>query len=48
MVPVLRDAQKMSFADIERSIGELGNKAKTGALTVEDMAGGPSGSDGIP
>jgi len=40
VVPVLRDAQTMSFADIERGIGELGKKAKDGSLTVEDMAGG--------
>ena len=40
VVPVLREAQNMSFADIERGIGELGAKAKEGKLTVEDMAGG--------
>jgi len=40
VVPVLRNAQGMSFADIEREISALANKAKTGALTVEDMAGG--------
>jgi len=40
VVPVIRNAQGMSFADIEREIGNLADKAKTGALTVEDMAGG--------
>ena len=37
---MLREAQNMSFADIERGIGELGAKAKEGKLTGEDMAGG--------
>jgi len=40
VVPVVRDAQKMSFVDIESEIGNLAQKAKTGTLTVEDMAGG--------
>ena len=40
VVPVLRDVQDMSFADIEKNIAALGKKAKDGALTVEDMAGG--------
>merc|ERR1712083_586595 len=40
VVPVLRDAQKMSFAQIEQEIVNLGTKAKDGSLTVEDMVGG--------
>jgi 2-oxoglutarate dehydrogenase E2 component (dihydrolipoamide succinyltransferase) len=40
VTPVLRGVEKMSFADIERNIAELGAKAKDGKLTVEDMAGG--------
>lgn len=37
---VLRSADKMSLADIEKEIASLGAKAKAGTLTVEDMAGG--------
>jgi len=40
VVPVVRDADKMSFAEIERKIGELGAKAKAGTLTMADMQGG--------
>jgi 2-oxoglutarate dehydrogenase E2 component (dihydrolipoamide succinyltransferase) len=40
VVPVLRDAQKMNFAEIESEIVRLGSKAKDGSLTVEDMVGG--------
>ncbi|MBS1225979.1 MAG: sucB, partial [Proteobacteria bacterium] len=40
VVPILRDADQMSLADIEKTIGELGNKAKEGTLTVEEMTGG--------
>jgi 2-oxoglutarate dehydrogenase E2 component (dihydrolipoamide succinyltransferase) len=40
VVPVLRDADRMSFADIEKSIGELGKRARDGKLTVEEMSGG--------
>jgi 2-oxoglutarate dehydrogenase E2 component (dihydrolipoamide succinyltransferase) len=40
VVPVLRNAESMSLADIERSIGEYGEKAKDGKLTVEEMTGG--------
>lgn len=40
VVPVVRDADKMSFAEIERTIGELGAKAKAGTLTMADMQGG--------
>jgi 2-oxoglutarate dehydrogenase E2 component (dihydrolipoamide succinyltransferase) len=40
VVPVLRDADKLSIAAIEREIAELGNKARTGKLTIEDMQGG--------
>ena len=40
VVPVLRGAEKMSFADIEQEIVRLGTKAKEGQLTVEDMVGG--------
>ncbi len=40
VVPVVRDADKMSFADIEKAIGALGAKAKAGTLTMADMQGG--------
>lgn len=40
VVPVIRDAQDMSVADIERTIGDFGARAKDGTLTMEDMKGG--------
>ncbi len=40
VVPVIRDAQALSVAEIERTIGDFGKKAKDGALTMEDMKGG--------
>merc|ERR1712076_212027 len=40
VVPVLRNVEKMSYADIERGLTELGEKARQGALAIEDMDGG--------
>ncbi|HEX8785484.1 MAG TPA: 2-oxoglutarate dehydrogenase complex dihydrolipoyllysine-residue succinyltransferase [Telluria sp.] len=40
VVPILRNADQMSIADIERKIGEFGQKAKDGKLTLEDLTGG--------
>jgi 2-oxoglutarate dehydrogenase E2 component (dihydrolipoamide succinyltransferase) len=40
VVPVVRNAEAMSFAEIEKSIGALGKKAKDGTMTMADMAGG--------
>ncbi len=40
VVPVIRDAQDMSVATIERTIGDFGKKAKDGTMTMADMAGG--------
>jgi len=40
VVPILRDADQMSLADIEKTIGEFGKKAKEGTLTIEEMTGG--------
>jgi len=40
VVPVVRDVQAMGFADIEKAIAGYGKKAKEGALTMADMAGG--------
>ena len=40
VVPVVRDADHKSFADIEKEIGGLGRKARDGKLTIEDLSGG--------
>jgi 2-oxoglutarate dehydrogenase E2 component (dihydrolipoamide succinyltransferase) len=40
VVPILRNAEQMSFADIEKKIAEFGAKAKDGKLGIEDMTGG--------
>ena len=40
VVPVIRDADKLSFADIEKTIADFGKRAKDGTLTVDDMKGG--------
>ncbi|MGD9662173.1 MAG: 2-oxoglutarate dehydrogenase complex dihydrolipoyllysine-residue succinyltransferase [Porticoccaceae bacterium] len=40
VVPVLRDADQMSIAEIERNIVDYGTKARDGKLTIEDMTGG--------
>jgi 2-oxoglutarate dehydrogenase E2 component (dihydrolipoamide succinyltransferase) len=40
VVPILRNADQMSFADIEKKIAEFGAKAKDGKLGMEDMTGG--------
>jgi len=40
VVPVVRDCDKLPFAGIEKAIADYGKKAKEGALTMEDMAGG--------
>jgi 2-oxoglutarate dehydrogenase E2 component (dihydrolipoamide succinyltransferase) len=40
VVPVLRNTEKMTFADVEKTIGMYGAKAKEGNLALEDMAGG--------
>ncbi|GGC00501.1 dihydrolipoyllysine-residue succinyltransferase component of 2-oxoglutarate dehydrogenase complex [Oxalicibacterium flavum] len=40
VVPILRDADQMSIADIEKKIGEFGAKAKDGKLTLDDLTGG--------
>lgn len=39
VVPVLRDADALGFADIEKNIAALGKKARDGKLTMQDMAG---------
>jgi 2-oxoglutarate dehydrogenase E2 component (dihydrolipoamide succinyltransferase) len=40
VVPVLRNTETMSFADVERNIALYGQKAKEGTLSLDDMAGG--------
>jgi 2-oxoglutarate dehydrogenase E2 component (dihydrolipoamide succinyltransferase) len=40
VVPILRNADQMSFADIEKKIAEFGNKAKEGKLSLDDLTGG--------
>ena len=40
VVPVIRNADQLSLADIEKQIAEFGAKAKDGKLTMEDMTGG--------
>jgi 2-oxoglutarate dehydrogenase E2 component (dihydrolipoamide succinyltransferase) len=40
MVPVLRDADTLSFAAIEQRIGEFALRARSGAITLEDLTGG--------
>jgi 2-oxoglutarate dehydrogenase E2 component (dihydrolipoamide succinyltransferase) len=40
VVPVIRNADAMSFAEIEKAIGDFGAKAKAGTMTMADMDGG--------
>ena len=40
VVPVLRGTDEMSFADIEKNIASLGQKARDGKITIEDLQGG--------
>jgi 2-oxoglutarate dehydrogenase E2 component (dihydrolipoamide succinyltransferase) len=40
VVPILRNADQMSFADIEKKIAEYGTKAKDGKLSMEELSGG--------
>ncbi|MFL5300393.1 MAG: 2-oxoglutarate dehydrogenase complex dihydrolipoyllysine-residue succinyltransferase [Anaeromyxobacteraceae bacterium] len=40
VVPVVRDADRLSFAEIEKTIGALGKKAKENRITMQDLEGG--------
>ncbi len=40
LVPILRNAELMSFADIERSIGDFAGRAREGKITVDELTGG--------
>ena len=40
VVPVVKNTDEMSFADIEKNIADLGNKAREGKITIDDLQGG--------
>ena len=40
VVPVIRDADHLNLADVEKTIAEMGQKARNGKLTIEEMTGG--------
>jgi 2-oxoglutarate dehydrogenase E2 component (dihydrolipoamide succinyltransferase) len=40
VVPILRDADQLTIADIEKKIADFGQKAKDGKMTIEDLTGG--------
>ena len=40
VVPIIRDADQLSIADIEKKIGDLGKRAQEGKLTIEELTGG--------
>jgi 2-oxoglutarate dehydrogenase E2 component (dihydrolipoamide succinyltransferase) len=40
VVPIIRNADQMSFADIEKKIAEFGQKAKEGKISIDDLTGG--------
>jgi 2-oxoglutarate dehydrogenase E2 component (dihydrolipoamide succinyltransferase) len=40
IVPILRDADQLSFADIEKSIANFATRARTGSITMEELTGG--------
>jgi 2-oxoglutarate dehydrogenase E2 component (dihydrolipoamide succinyltransferase) len=40
IVPVLRDADQLSFAEIEKSIGNFAGRARAGTITIEELTGG--------
>lgn len=40
VVPIIRDADQLGFADIERAVASYGKKARDGQITMEDMTGG--------
>jgi len=39
-VPVVRDADRLNFAEIEKAIAELGRRARDGKLSLDDLSGG--------
>src|SRR5712675_216606 len=40
VVPILRDADRMSFAEVEKKIADFGKRAQDGKLTIEELTGG--------
>lgn len=40
LVPVLRDVDRLGFADIEQSLNDLGERARTGSISMEELTGG--------
>jgi 2-oxoglutarate dehydrogenase E2 component (dihydrolipoamide succinyltransferase) len=40
VVPIVRDAESRSFADIEKQVGDFGVRARSGGLTLEELTGG--------
>ena len=40
VVPILRDADRMSFAEVEKKIGDFGKRAQDGKLAIEELTGG--------
>jgi 2-oxoglutarate dehydrogenase E2 component (dihydrolipoamide succinyltransferase) len=40
VVPILRDADQMSFAEVEKQIADFGKRAQDGKLTIEELTGG--------
>jgi 2-oxoglutarate dehydrogenase E2 component (dihydrolipoamide succinyltransferase) len=40
VVPVLRDADTLSFAQVEKAVGDFATRARSGALTMDDLTGG--------
>ena len=40
VVPVLRNAERMSFAEVERAIGDMGRRARDGKIGLEELKGG--------
>jgi len=40
VVPILRDADRMSFAEVEKAIADFGKRAQDGRLTIEELTGG--------
>jgi 2-oxoglutarate dehydrogenase E2 component (dihydrolipoamide succinyltransferase) len=40
VVPVLRDADRLGFAEIEKAVAELGRRARDGKLSLDDLSGG--------
>jgi len=40
LVPIVRDADRLSFADIEKTLNELGERARAGTISMDDLTGG--------